>query len=112
MTVLFRNCANVYPVHMTANFKSHWGTRPWTPDGVYGDDVHESFRGKPRYQGVQHDECPKSWPWWRIVAFYLGRLDIVAPTSGMRLWVYTRWGSIYADVVIDRRGLNLGRARA
>lgn len=111
----FAGSKNLYPVNLTANFRSHWGERPWTPDGVYGDWVPESLRGKPKYRGVQHDECPKIWPWWRVFAFYFAgnaKMRYAAPTTGSRLWIYTRWGSGYIDLVIDRRDLALGRLAA
>ncbi|WP_290439381.1 hypothetical protein [Xanthomonas axonopodis] len=31
------------------------------------------------------------------------RLELCRPTTGYRLWVYTRWGAMYGDVVFDRR---------
>jgi hypothetical protein len=95
---------STYPIILNLNLRSHWGDRPWTPAGVYSD-------GTPRYRGVQHDECPKLWPWWRLIAFTYCNLDssvdpvfgVHPPSSGRRLWIYTRWGSIYGDIYIDRR---------
>lgn len=109
--ILFRNCQNVYPVHLTFS-AAHWGECPWTPDGVYGADTHETLRGKPRYRGVQHDGCPKVWPWWRIAKFSLIRAGVHPPTTGLRLWIYTRWGALFADLIIDRRGISRARVRA
>jgi len=51
--------------------------------------------------GVKHG--PQSWPWWRLPALKLYRLDVHAPSSGWALWLYTRWGAIPFDLYIDRR---------
>jgi len=46
---------------------------------------------------------PQIWPWWKLMSFGPCRLDCHAPTSGYRLWVYTRWGAWFADIYFDRR---------
>lgn len=89
---------SIYPIHVEFN-AVHWGFAPWTPNGAYDD-------GSPRYSGVQHDEAPRTWPWWRLVSFCLCDVgDCRSPwkTTGKRLWIYTRWGSLFADYHIDRR---------
>jgi len=49
---------------------------------------------------------PQVWPWWRLVSFGFVRLELVAkPSIGWRLWVYTRWGAGFGDLVLDRRNL-------
>lgn len=54
-----------------------------------------------RRNGTQHG--PQSSP--RLVALSLVRLgNVVAPSSGFRLWVYFRGGyACHADCYIDRR---------
>lgn len=47
---------------------------------------------------------PQTWPCWRLMSFSLVRLEMAEPSSGWRLWVYTRWGAWYGDMVLDRRG--------
>lgn len=96
---------NTYPVLLLANFRSHWGEAPWTADGFYGPDTHETLRGKPKYRGVQHDEAPRphEWRWWKLFALNYCHLDVRKPSSGRRLWVYTRWGSVHFDIFVDRR---------
>lgn len=100
MRITLRQC---YPVSIDVNFRSHWGVAPWTPDGVWGDDAPEDLRGKPRYRGVQHPAAPRSWPWWMLCKVDLVALRAVSPSSGSRLWVYSRWGSGFIDVYVDRR---------
>ncbi|KAF1008984.1 MAG: hypothetical protein GAK28_00616 [Luteibacter sp.] len=46
---------------------------------------------------------PQTWPWWRQLACKALRLQVWAPSTGYRLWVYTRWGACFFDVFIDRR---------
>jgi len=48
---------------------------------------------------------PQTWPWWRMVSLGPVRLDVYPPSTGYRLWVYTRWGACYGDLVFDRRNL-------
>lgn len=48
---------------------------------------------------------PQVWPWWRLVSFGLVHLEVAKPSMGWRLWVYTRWGAGYGDLVLDRRKL-------
>lgn len=76
---------HTYPVEIGLNLRSHW------------EPPHGST------SGVKHKQCPKQWAWWRLLKLYPCNLDVAAPSSGHRLWVYTRWGAIYLDVYIDRR---------
>jgi hypothetical protein len=46
---------------------------------------------------------PRTWPWWRVASVKFVRLEIKPPSSGYRLWVYTRWGAWCGDIYIDRR---------
>lgn len=47
---------------------------------------------------------PQDWPWWRLLSFRLTRLDQVQrPSTGHRLWLYSRWGALYWEVFFDRR---------
>lgn len=47
---------------------------------------------------------PQTWPWWRLASFGPVRLSsVVLPSTGYRLWVYTRWGACHFDVFLDRR---------
>lgn len=45
---------------------------------------------------------PQTWPLWRLVSMRLGSLNIEKPSTGHRLWVYTRRGSFSVDVIFDR----------
>lgn len=46
---------------------------------------------------------PQTWPWWRLLSLGPSRLDICKPSTGYRLWIYTRWGVRHIDIFIDRR---------
>lgn len=46
---------------------------------------------------------PQIWPWWRLVSFGPHRLGVCSPSTGYRLWIYTRWGACHFDVFFDRR---------
>lgn len=56
-----------------------------------------------KYGGPKHG--PQVWPWWLLFSLSLIRLEIYAPSTGRRLWLYTRWGAVYWDFVLDRRGV-------
>lgn len=46
---------------------------------------------------------PQVWPWWLLFSLGLVNLQTCSPTTGKRLWVYTRWGAIYFEFILDRR---------
>ncbi|WP_125124276.1 MULTISPECIES: hypothetical protein [Phytobacter] len=48
---------------------------------------------------------PQFWPWWRLISFSVVRQDIRPPSTGRRMWFYTRWGAGYVGVYIDRRAI-------
>ncbi len=56
--------------------------------------------GRP-LKGCKHG--PQAWPWWRIVSFSTNGIAVHKPSTGRRLWVYSRWGAIHFDVYFDRR---------
>lgn len=91
---------SIYPIYVEFS-AVHWGERPWTADGFYSD-------GSLRYRGVQHDAAPRpwQWPWWRLAVFSAVDLNVQLPSTGKRLWIYTRWGALHTAVFIDRRGGN------
>lgn len=60
-----------------------------------------STHWKPRFGGVKHG--PQVWAWWHLFSLSLISLEVYAPTTGKRLWLYTRWGALYADFILDRR---------
>lgn len=46
---------------------------------------------------------PQAWPWWRL--FSIGKpvsLNHEKPAYGYRVWLYTRWGAVFADVMRRR----------
>lgn len=57
-----------------------------------------SETGNPRHG-------PQVWPWWLLFSMSLIKLEVCTPSTGRRLWVYTRWGALYADFILDRRGV-------
>lgn len=46
---------------------------------------------------------PQNWSWWRLFSIKVVRQDIARPSTGRRMWFYTRWGAGYVGVYIDRR---------
>lgn len=54
---------------------------------------------------------PQVWPWWRLAKIRTIPLDLSFPSTGRRTWCYTRWGAVYFDVVLDRRGVVTKRAQ-
>jgi hypothetical protein len=46
---------------------------------------------------------PQVWPWWRLFSFSVVRQDIPLPSTGRRVWFYTRWGAGYVGIYLDRR---------
>ena len=61
-----------------------------------GSKAHFSHDMKPSHG-------PQQWPWWRLLSFGLVRQDIQRPSTGRRLWIYTRWGAFYVGIIIDMR---------
>lgn len=45
---------------------------------------------------------PQSWPWWRHLSFKFCNLNVCSPSTGYRLWFYTRWGAGYVEMFIIR----------
>ncbi len=45
-----------------------------------------------RCDGVPVQYGPQTWPWWRLLSLSFLRLEVYRPTTGYRLWAYTRWG--------------------
>lgn len=62
-------------------------------------DLGQFLMGRNMYHG------PKTWPWWRLVAVRFYRAQVNLPSTGWRIWLYTRWGACYLDVICDRRGI-------
>lgn len=58
------------------------------------------WKGSAAYP-VSHG--PQEWRWWRLFSSSIIRLNPWPPSTGIRLWVYTRWGAICFDVYIDHR---------
>lgn len=46
---------------------------------------------------------PQQWPWWRLFSLNVVRLGVHPPSSGRRLWIYTRWWARCFDAYVDRR---------
>jgi hypothetical protein len=62
-----------------------------------------TFSADHMKRGLRPAHGPQTWPWWQLVAFAFVRLDVHLPSTGYRLWVYTRFGAVYGDIVFDRR---------
>ena len=51
---------------------------------------------------------PQSWRWRFPVSLTFVRLwDVSTPSSGYRVWIYSRWGAVHASVFFDRRPVKL-----
>lgn len=46
---------------------------------------------------------PQNWPWWRLFSIRVVRIDMCWPSTGRRMWFYTRWGAGYVGIIFDRR---------
>lgn len=46
---------------------------------------------------------PQKWPWWRLFSISVVRLAVHQPSTGYRLWFYTRWGAGHIGIYLDRR---------
>ena len=47
---------------------------------------------------------PQTWPWWRLFGLLFVRLgEVHEPSTGYRLWIYTRAGGRTLEVYFDRR---------
>lgn len=57
------------------------------------------YYGRP----LQCAHGPQVWPWWRLVTPSFISLHVHPPSSGYRLWLYTRWGSPCFDIYFNRR---------
>jgi len=62
--------------------------------------VHVDGRWHP-LPGCEHG--PKTWPWWKLCTFSFVRLTCELPSTGYRLWCYTRAGGRTLDIYLDRR---------
>jgi hypothetical protein len=73
-----------WPVSVTSSF-AHWNGRPGG--------------------GCSHGPCSMDWPPLKLIAWLPCRLrlDPSSPSSGWRLWLYTRFGAWYGDLFIHRR---------
>lgn len=62
-----------------------------------------SFRkDEPCYHPAHGPQWAKR-PFWHIIGFRFCRIAMFNPSTGYRLWVYTRWGSMDFDLIFDRR---------
>ena len=55
-----------------------------------------------RHDPLHYPHGPQTWPWWRLVSPSLVTIDVPLPSWGLRLYVYTRWGSPCFDIFVDR----------
>ena len=53
--------------------------------------------------GMKVSHGPQKWPWWRLLSLSLVRIECGKPSTGWRVWFYTRDGAGHAGVYFDRR---------
>lgn len=58
-------------------------------------------RGCRVLQGCSHG--PQTWPWWKLFSVSMAELEVYRPSTGHRLWIYTRRGAVHFDLIFDRR---------
>lgn len=89
------------------------GVKPRLSLGLYFafDPIAQACR-RSLFHGTVHG--PQSWAWWKFVSFAYIPLRTATPSTGHRLWVYTRWGAWFHDVILDRRSqvLNVEKTNA
>lgn len=44
---------------------------------------------------------PQTWPWWRLLSWSTSRPWLPEGSRDYRLWLYTRWGSVMLDLIVD-----------
>lgn len=72
---------------------------PWLPTIVVtASTAHWYF---PRRHLIPHG--PQTWPWWKVCGLRYCVIGVSPPSTGHRLWIYTRWGAWLGDLVVDRR---------
>lgn len=54
---------------------------------------------------TQCAHAPQKWPWWKWIAFRVSHISVCLPSTGRAIWVYTRWGALALDIVVDRRAM-------
>ena len=59
--------------------------------------------GSRWFSVVRHG--PVKFKWWQLFTMMHMELKAVMnPSTGHRLWMYTRWGATFFDIYFDRRG--------
>ena len=56
-----------------------------------------------RHHGQRHYLC--NWPWWQFFSLKAAKITVCPPSTGYRLWVYTRGRAHVFDLVFDRRSV-------
>lgn len=54
-------------------------------------------------EGMKVYHGPQQWPWWRLFSLGLVKTAVHKPSTGWRVWLYTRWGAGHVGVYFDRR---------
>lgn len=61
------------------------------------------WRRRDGVDGFNPTHGPQKWEWWRLVSFSFVKLTVQEPSTGYRVWVYTRRFVCHFDLYIDRR---------
>lgn len=55
------------------------------------------------YMNASHpSHGPQVWEWWRLLSVSFFILKPQKPTTGYRVWFYTRWGAKHFDLYFMR----------
>lgn len=80
-----------------------WSIKSWPRLHIPGFSLYYCLMNKAAMKPLHG---PQVWPIWLLLSWSYQILDCVhRPSTGRRLWIYTRWGSVYWDFYIDRRHL-------
>lgn len=88
------------------------GTRPRFYLGLFYtfDPANGTYRNT-LFRDTAHG--PQAWRWWQLLSFsYMPISSVELPSTGHRLWVYTRWGSWHFDMFLNRTVLNVEKTNA
>lgn len=52
---------------------------------------------------LKPEHGPQHWPWWKLLSISIVKLGVYTPSTGRRMWIYTRRGAVFFEWFIIRR---------